>query len=178
MIRRLLSTILALGALTSPAAVMAQAKDELVVAMTQMPGTWNPIISSMLAKSLIANMTARPVTAYDADWKLVCLVCTELPTIANGKARVIDLADGKKGMEIDVELRYSVMRLQSYGSTSEVVTGRSDVETLSGYARWRAPTGVLLAIRGYGFDFAVGLTPAARRNLGLALGWLRGCTAR
>ena len=105
MIRRLLSTFLALGALVSPVAVKAQAKDELVVAMTQMPGTWNPIISSMLAKSLIANMTARPVTAYDADWKLVCLVCTELPTIENGKARVIDLADGKKGMEIDVELR-------------------------------------------------------------------------
>ncbi|WP_289297081.1 peptide ABC transporter substrate-binding protein [uncultured Reyranella sp.] len=101
MIRRLLSTLLALGAFASP----VQAKDELVVAMTQMPGTWNPIISSMLAKSLIANMTARPVTAYDADWKLVCLVCTELPTIENGKARVIDLADGKKGMEIDVELR-------------------------------------------------------------------------
>jgi len=105
MIRRLLSTLLALGALASPAAVKAQAKDELVVAMTQMPGTWNPIISSMLAKSLIANMTARPVTAYDADWKLVCLVCTELPTIENGKARVVDLVDGKKGMEIDVELR-------------------------------------------------------------------------
>lgn len=101
MIRRLLSTLLALGAFASP----VQAKDELVVAMTQMPGTWNPIISSMLAKSLIANMTARPVTAYDADWKLVCLVCTELPTIENGKARVVDLVDGKKGMEIDVELR-------------------------------------------------------------------------
>jgi len=105
MIRRLLSTLLALGALASPAAVKAQAKDELVVAMTQMPGTWNPIISSMLAKSLIANMTARPVTAYDADWKLVCLVCTELPTIENGKARVVDLGNNKKGMEIDVELR-------------------------------------------------------------------------
>jgi peptide/nickel transport system substrate-binding protein len=101
MIRRLLSFILALGALASP----ANAKDELVLAMTQMPGTWNPIISSMLAKSLIANMTARPVTAYDADWKLVCLVCVELPTLDNGKARVVDLADGKKGMEIDVELR-------------------------------------------------------------------------
>ncbi len=105
MIRRIFSLILALGALASPVSANAQAKDELVVAMTQMPGTWNPIISSMLAKSLIANMTARPVTAYDADWKLVCLVCTELPTIENGKARVVDLADGKKGMEIDVELR-------------------------------------------------------------------------
>ena len=102
MIRRFLAGLLALAAL---AATPAHAKDELVVAMTQMPGTWNPVISSMLAKSLIANMTARPLTAYDADWKLVCLACTELPTIENGKARVIDLPDGKKGMEVDVELR-------------------------------------------------------------------------
>ena len=105
MIRRILALFLSFAGFAPPAAVTAQAKDELVVAMTQMPGTWNPIISSMLAKSLIANMTARPVTAYDADWKLVCLVCTELPTIENGKARVSDLADGKNGMEIDVELR-------------------------------------------------------------------------
>jgi len=105
MIRRFISTILALGALSASLATSAQAKDELVVAMTQMPNTWNPVISSMLAKSLISNMTARPVTAYDADWKLICLVCTELPTIENGKARVIDLEKGKKGMEIDVELR-------------------------------------------------------------------------
>ncbi|ODT99772.1 MAG: peptide ABC transporter [Rhodospirillales bacterium SCN 65-16] len=102
MIRRFLAGLLALAAL---AAAPAHAKDELVVAMTQMPGTWNPVISSMLAKSLIANMTARPLTAYDADWKLVCLACTELPTVENGKARVIDLPDGKKGMEVDVELR-------------------------------------------------------------------------
>ena len=101
MIRRIFSALLAICALASP----VQAKDELVLAMTQSPGTWNPLISSMLAKSLISNMTARPVTAYDPDWKLVCLVCTELPTLQNGKARVIDLPDGKKGMEIDVELR-------------------------------------------------------------------------
>lgn len=102
MICRFLAGLLAIAAL---AVTPAHAKDELVVAMTQMPGTWNPVISSMLAKSLIANMTARPLTAYDADWKLVCLACTELPTVENGKARVIDLPDGKKGMEIDVELR-------------------------------------------------------------------------
>jgi peptide/nickel transport system substrate-binding protein len=101
MIRRVLFLILALSALTAP----ARAKDELVLAMTQTPGTWNPLISSMLAKSLISNMTARPLTAWNADWKLVCLVCSELPTIENGKARVIDLPDGKKGMEVDIEMR-------------------------------------------------------------------------
>ena len=64
----------------SSLATPAFAKDELVLGMTQAPGTLNPLISSMLAKSLISNMIARPITAYDADWKLVCLVCTELPT--------------------------------------------------------------------------------------------------
>jgi peptide/nickel transport system substrate-binding protein len=101
MIRRIFFVLLAFCASLAP----AHAKDELVVAMTQTPGTWNPAISSMLAKSLISNMTARPLTAYDANWKLVCLACTELPTLQNGKARVIALPDGKKGMEIDVELR-------------------------------------------------------------------------
>ena len=106
MIRRGLFFILALCTLALP----AYAKDELVLGMTQTPGTWNPLISSMLAKSLISNMTARPLTAYDAKSNLVCLVCTELPTIENGKARVIDLPDdgkgpGKKGMEVDVEMR-------------------------------------------------------------------------
>jgi peptide/nickel transport system substrate-binding protein len=106
MIRRVLFFILALCTLALP----ASAKDELVLGMTQTPGTWNPLISSMLAKSLISNMTARPLTAYDANSNLVCLVCTELPTVENGKARVIDLPDdgkggGKKGMEVDVEMR-------------------------------------------------------------------------
>ncbi|MCA0303437.1 MAG: peptide ABC transporter substrate-binding protein [Proteobacteria bacterium] len=101
MIRRVLSVVAALCALAAP----ALAKDELVVGMTQSPGTWNPLISSMLAKSLISNMTARPLTVRDPAWKLVCLACTEVPTIDNGKARVIDLPDGKKGMELDIELR-------------------------------------------------------------------------
>jgi peptide/nickel transport system substrate-binding protein len=102
MFRRLLALLaLAFSAVTAP----AWAKDELVVAMTQYPGTWNPLISSMLAKSLIQNMTARPFTAYDANWKLVCLLCTEVPTIENGKARLEDTADGKKGMAIDLEIR-------------------------------------------------------------------------
>jgi len=106
MMLRLLSLLLALSMLAAP----ARAKDELVLGMNQSPGTWNPLISAMLAKSLITNMTARPLTAYDAASKLVCLACTELPTIENGKARMIDLPDdgkggGNKGIEIDLELR-------------------------------------------------------------------------
>jgi peptide/nickel transport system substrate-binding protein len=83
----------------------AFAKDELVLAMTQAPGTMNPVISSMLAKSLVQNMIARPITAYDPDWKLVCLVCVELPSLDKKTARLVTLADGKRGIEVDIALK-------------------------------------------------------------------------
>lgn len=86
-------------------AIPAHAKDELVLAMTQAPGTMNPTISSMLAKSLIQNMIARPVTAYDPDWNLVCLICETLPDIDKGTARLVALPDGKQGIETDFTLK-------------------------------------------------------------------------
>ena len=106
MIRRLLS----LAALLTTFAFPALAKDELVLGMNSAPGTMNPMINAMLAKSLILNMTERPLTAYNAAWKLVCMACTVLPTVENGRARIVDLPPDdkgvvKKGMEIDVELK-------------------------------------------------------------------------
>jgi peptide/nickel transport system substrate-binding protein len=106
MFRRLLSLAALLVALASP----ALAKDELVLGMNSAPGTMNPMINAMLAKSLILNMTERPLTAYDAVWKLGCMACTVLPTVDNGRARIVDLPPDdkgvvKKGMEIDIEIK-------------------------------------------------------------------------
>ena len=83
----------------------AAAKDELVIGTTQAPGTMNPLISQMLATSLIQNMRLRPFTAYDPDWKLVGLACTRLPSLKEGTARLVDLPDGKQGMEVDIEIK-------------------------------------------------------------------------
>ena len=82
-------------------AVMASATParaaELRIGMTQFPSTLNPLIDSMLAKSYVLAMTRRPFTIYDQNWELVCMLCTELPTIENGLAKPEDLADGKRG---------------------------------------------------------------------------------
>jgi peptide/nickel transport system substrate-binding protein len=80
------------------------AKDELVIGITQFPSTFHPIIDSMLAKSYILAMTRRSVTVYDANWELTCLLCTELPTLENGRAIIEDLPDGKKGIALTVTL--------------------------------------------------------------------------
>jgi len=104
MLRRILLLVVAL------LPFRALANDELVIGMNAAPITLNPVLSDMLAGSFIYSMTARPITTYDADWKLVCLLCTVLPTVDNGQARIIDLPPDdkgvvKKGMEVDVELK-------------------------------------------------------------------------
>ena len=81
------------------------ARDELVIGMTQFPATFNPIINAMLAKSYVLAMTRRPLTVYDQSWQLVCMLCTELPTIENGGARRETLDDGTEGIAVDFTLQ-------------------------------------------------------------------------
>ncbi|MFQ6016932.1 MAG: peptide ABC transporter substrate-binding protein [Kiloniellaceae bacterium] len=96
MIGRLIASCCAVALhLAGPAAAA-----ELTIGMTQFPSTLNPVIDSMLAKSYVLAMTRRPLTAYDQDWQLVCMLCTELPTIENGLAVPEDLPGGKKGIAV------------------------------------------------------------------------------
>jgi ABC-type transport system substrate-binding protein len=78
------------------AATPAVARDQLIIGTTQFPSTLHPSIDSMLAKSYVLGLTQRPFTTYDQNWELVCLLCTELPTIENGKAKIEDLPPGFK----------------------------------------------------------------------------------
>ena len=73
---------------------------ELRIGMTQFPSTLNPLIDSMLAKSYVLAMTRRPFTIYDQNWQLICMLCTELPTLENGLAVPETLADGKRGIAV------------------------------------------------------------------------------
>ncbi|MBI3445740.1 MAG: peptide ABC transporter substrate-binding protein [Magnetospirillum sp.] len=83
----------------------AWARDELVIGITQFPATLNPAIESMLAKTYVLAFAQRPITAYDASWQLVCLLCERLPSMENGLAKVEILADGKKGIAATYTLR-------------------------------------------------------------------------
>src|SRR4030095_16693946 len=53
-------------------------------------------------------MTSRPITAYDADWKLICMLCTELPSLEDGTAVVEEYEPGKKGIAVTYTLRPGV----------------------------------------------------------------------
>ena len=97
-VRRFLIALAVLLGITTPARA---AKDELVIGLgSTMPSTFNPLLGPELVKSYILEMARRPFTTYDKDWKLICMLCTELPTLANGKAKLEDQPDGKHGIAI------------------------------------------------------------------------------
>lgn len=82
----------------------AAPREQLTIGITQFPSTFNPLIDAMVAKSYILGMARRPMMAYDKDWKLVCLMCTEIPTLENGRAKLETLPDGRKGIALRVTL--------------------------------------------------------------------------
>lgn len=88
-----------------PAASAQAAKDELVIGISQFPSNFNPNIDSMMAKTYLLGMARRPFTVYDTHWKLICMLCTELPDIEKGTAVPEKTADGKDGIAVTYTIR-------------------------------------------------------------------------
>ena len=102
-----LLTVLVFGLMAPapPAKAASADKDELVIGITQYPSTFHPNIDSMLAKTYVLSFTRRPFTAYDKDWKLVCMLCVKLPTIENGLAVPEKTPKGKQGIAVTYTIR-------------------------------------------------------------------------
>ncbi len=93
-------------------------KEELVIGVGQFPTSFHPNIASHVVLSFIHGMTRRPFTVYDADWKLVCMLCTELPDFNKGTAREWTTADGKPGMATD----YTIRENAAWGDGTPITT--------------------------------------------------------
>ena len=101
-IRLLAITLAWLG--SGPAA-WGQPRDSLTIGISQYPSTLHPNIESMVAKSYVLGMTRRPLTAHDAEWRLICLLCQTLPTLENGLAALETTPDNRPGIRVTFVLR-------------------------------------------------------------------------
>ena len=102
--RAILFLLLLVFAATAQAAP-ARVADELAIGVTQYPSTLTPMIDAMVAKTYVLGMVRRPLTTYDADWHLVCMLCVELPSFENGLAERLPLPDGKTGVRLTFTLQ-------------------------------------------------------------------------
>ncbi|OYT92359.1 MAG: peptide ABC transporter [Burkholderiales bacterium PBB3] len=94
-------TLAALSFLAGAGLAQAQApKDTLVIGMSQFPSNLHPAIESTVAKVYAMRLGYRPIAGFNDDKKMECFLCTEIPTISNGRAKLVDLPGGKKGMTV------------------------------------------------------------------------------
>ena len=94
--------VLVTAGFTAPAKA---AREQLVIGITQFPASFHPNIDSMLAKTYILSLTRRPLTVYDKNWRLICMLCVTLPTIENGLAVPERTPDGKRGIAVTYTIR-------------------------------------------------------------------------
>jgi peptide/nickel transport system substrate-binding protein len=81
------------------------AHDTLSIGIAQFPSSLHPDIDPEVVRAYALGFAIRPITAFDADWKNTCLLCTELPTLENGLAKREDRPDGKHGMAVTIKLK-------------------------------------------------------------------------
>ncbi len=86
-------------------APVAQPRDTLTMGMSQFPPDMHPYITATAIKDTVLLAVNRPITGYAQDGTIICLLCTELPSLANGQARVIKRDDGSDGMEVTYTLK-------------------------------------------------------------------------
>src|SRR6186713_2940252 len=97
--------VLALAAAgLSSSLVAAPTNQQLTIATSQEFESLNPLIMTMSTSNYLSYMVDRPMAVIDANWNWVCELCTKLPSLENGMAKVFE-EKGKKKISVDWELK-------------------------------------------------------------------------
>ena len=79
--------------------------DTLTIGIAQFPSSLQPDIDPEVVRGYAMGFVVRQITAFDKDWHNSCLLCTQLPTLDNGLAKIEDRPDGTKGMAVTIKLK-------------------------------------------------------------------------
>jgi hypothetical protein len=106
-----------------------------------------PIFNFSLGHVATDSAIAGRLIEFRTDHKLDFLDSGRLNAYGLGGAVVLDIERYREPYELDVELRYTNILLQSFGDTSSAAKGSVDAEMLSFWTRWRQPIFNLTALR-------------------------------
>jgi len=101
--------------------------------------TLRPIFNVSLGRVTSSGVGERSSLEARSDAESVFLRDGELNALGLGGSIMLDYERYRPEGEIDLELRYSNIRLQSFDS-STAVEGHASAQSASVWARWRAPT--------------------------------------
>ncbi len=117
--KKTLVSLISTAALLVPTLAPAQAvKDTLVIGMSQYPPSLHPGIDPTVAKVYGMRFGYRNIASYNDNRQMQCFLCTEVPTIANGRAMVVDLGGGKRGLTV----RFTLHPQAKWGDGTPITT--------------------------------------------------------
>ncbi len=76
-----------------------------MIGVSSFPSMMHPYINPEVVKSYTLGFALRPVSAQDAAWNKECILCAELPTLANGMVRIETRPDGAQALAVTVKLK-------------------------------------------------------------------------
>jgi peptide/nickel transport system substrate-binding protein len=99
--------IIVLLALLLPIEAGAQGakRDTLVVGMAQSLGDFHPFLTTALVVNYVLNASRRLMVAIDNKGAAFCRLCTEVPSVVNGRVSVVKQADGSETMDVTWTIR-------------------------------------------------------------------------
>src|SRR3546814_6637683 len=98
--------------------------EALRIGISQYPTTLHPSSEPSVAKSYVQAMTRRPLTVYDQQWELICMLCTELPSIEAGTTVPEDLPPDVEGAGDGrgIAMTYTLQPDATWGDGTPVTT--------------------------------------------------------
>ncbi len=94
-----------LTGLAVPATALAAPHDSLTIGIAQSIGDFNPYFSNALVTIHVQAAARRPMTGITRDGHVFCRFCTEVPTLANGRAVFTKGPDGQPAMDVRYTLK-------------------------------------------------------------------------
>jgi len=86
------------------AADARSAESVLRISVTSFTQGFFPIGPRTSEMRYIRGFIGRSLTIYDKSWAVSCALCTELPTLENGRAKIVKRQDGSSGIDVTFDL--------------------------------------------------------------------------
>ena len=119
----LFSVLLILGQLS-----FAQTHETVTIGMVQFPPDLHPNITVTSVKDTILGAARRSMTGFTANGEVICQLCTQVPSVANGRAKVLKRDDGTEGMEVNFTLKDNLFWADGQPVTANDVVFGFEVE--------------------------------------------------
>jgi peptide/nickel transport system substrate-binding protein len=108
---------------------LPHADDELVIGVPETITALHPLVSTLYER-FVLGFAHRRLAIPDQSWHLTCSLCTALPSLANGRIKLVPAPGGGQGAEVSYTLQPQARWADGEPVTSQDVVFSAEIERL------------------------------------------------